>query len=131
MKIIKLYYCGCFCCLLLNVFILLEIFQIQLFFILYYYFPSVCDHKSVDHIFQKVWESSVRDSDKLCLRYTSRDGEEGYPGDLTCDIIYQLNEENELMMDYTATTTKPTPVNLSNHSYFNLAGHVSPNFCLV
>src|SRR5262245_50634563 len=72
-----------------------------------------------------VWKGEVAKApggNAVKFRYRSPDGEEGYPGDLTCEVTYTLTELDELKIDYVANTDKPTPINLTNHSYFNLLG---------
>lgn len=72
---------------------------------------------------KKIWTVAPITTDStegLKLHYLSKDGEEGYPGDLNVDVTYTLNNQNEFKIDYEATTDKPTILNLTNHSYFNL-----------
>ncbi len=74
---------------------------------------------------KRIWQVDpfVTDSTEgLHLHYLSKDGEEGYPGNLDVKVTYTLNNDNELRIDYEATTDKPTVLNLTNHSYFNLRG---------
>ncbi|MDQ3767016.1 MAG: galactose mutarotase [Actinomycetota bacterium] len=73
----------------------------------------------------KVWDAQpVQDANSVGLKlsYTSRDGEQGFPGRLETEVRYSLTENNALRMHYLATTSEPTVVNLTNHSYFNLGG---------
>ena len=78
--------------------------------------------KGFDKVMWKGQESNSKDGPMLTLTYLSKDGEEGYPGNLSVTVIYTLTNSNELKIEYTATTDKTTVVNLTNHSYFNLAG---------
>jgi aldose 1-epimerase len=74
---------------------------------------------------KKVWDAEKIEGDEyvgLKLFYISPDGEEGYPGNLSVTVTYTLTEENELRIDYHATTDKKTILNLTNHAYFNLKG---------
>jgi aldose 1-epimerase len=75
------------------------------------------------HGFDKqLWMVNASDTSRLELSYLSRDGEEGFPGNLAVTVTYSLSDDNALSIDYAATTDRPTIVNLTNHSYFNLAG---------
>src|SRR6185436_20416026 len=71
--------------------------------------------------FDKVFWEAEEIAEGLRLTYRSWDGEEGYPGNLTATVIYSLTEANELRIEYFAATDTDTIVNLTNHSYFNLA----------
>jgi aldose 1-epimerase len=79
-------------------------------------------NKGFDKVVWKAKELSGRQGPSLVLSYVSKDGEEGYPGKLTVTVIYTLTHNNELKIAYSATTDKLTVVNLTHHSYFNLAG---------
>ncbi len=83
-------------------------------------------HGGKDGFDKKIWEvtqAEVKDgAAAIELKYASADGEEGFPGKLQCKVTYTLTAANELKIDYHATTDKTTVVNLTNHSYFNLAG---------
>jgi aldose 1-epimerase len=72
--------------------------------------------------FDKVKWTAAIDGDSLRLTYRSVDGEQGYPGNLDATVVYTLNDDNELVVHFHALTDRPTPVNLTQHSYFNLAG---------
>ena len=85
-------------------------------------------HGGKEHFMRKLWKADTVRSDNsvgVKLTYTSLDGEEGYPGTLTTAVTYSLNDDNELKIEYEASTDKPTVLNLTNHAYWNLAG--SPN----
>jgi aldose 1-epimerase len=73
-----------------------------------------------------IWQTETfENADELGLKFThvSKDGDEGYPGNLNCTVIYTFTNNNEFKIDYTATTDKTTICNLTHHSYFNLSGH--------
>jgi len=73
-----------------------------------------------------VWDAEVLEDDNAVrMIYVSADGEEGYPGEVKTVMTYTLTDADELKIDYAAETTKATPFNITNHSYFNLAGHDS------
>ncbi len=78
--------------------------------------------KGFDKVVWKAEETTANGQPALKMTRTSPDGEEGYPGNLTVSVTYSLTPKNGLRIDYSATTDKPTVLNLTNHSYFNLAG---------
>ncbi|MDF9831379.1 aldose epimerase family protein [Parabacteroides sp. PF5-6] len=73
-----------------------------------------------------VWDMEQIDEQTVVLTYTSADGEEGFPGTLKTTLRYFLSDDNEVCLQYEATTDKPTVLNLTNHSYFNLSGAGDP-----
>jgi len=83
--------------------------------------------KGFDKVLWKGEPTQSASGSGVKLSYLSRDGEEGYPGNLSVAVTYRLTETNELTVEYIANSDKETPVNLTNHSYFNLCGAESGN----
>ena len=83
--------------------------------------------KGFDKVMWEATPSTSADGASLKLTYVSKDMEEGYPGNLHVTVIYTLTNDNELKIDYEATTDKKTVLNLTNHSYFNLSGNTKRN----
>jgi aldose 1-epimerase len=80
-------------------------------------------HGGIKGFDQAVWQGTpLKSKTGVAFSYLSKDGEEGFPGNLKVKVTYSLTEANELVINYEATTDKPTVLNLSQHSYFNLAG---------
>jgi aldose 1-epimerase len=82
-------------------------------------------HGGVRGLNRVVWKAEPLAGQKepaVRFHYASPDGDQGYPGNLALSVTYRLTGQNELKIDYNATTDRPTPVNLTHHSYFNLAG---------
>lgn len=79
-------------------------------------------HGGVKGFNEQVWDAVQRDHQTLVLRYTSIDGEEGFPGNMQVEVTYRLTDDNSVDITYQATTDKATVVNLTNHAFFNLSG---------
>ncbi len=87
-------------------------------------------HGGVNAWNRALWDAELfetGDRAGIVFRYTSPDGEEGYPGTVHAEVTYTLGDGNDLVVDYRASTDKATVVNLTQHSYFNLAGHMAPD----
>jgi len=80
--------------------------------------------KGFDKVLWNAEEHQVDDGPALKLTYLSQDGEEGYPGNLSVEVVYTMTDQDELRIEYRATTDKATVVNLTNHSFFDLTGSV-------
>ncbi|MDR0698983.1 MAG: galactose mutarotase [Tannerella sp.] len=83
-----------------------------------------CLHGGPEGFHTRIWDAEQIDQQTLKLTYLSKDGEAGFPGNLNVTVIYKLTDENAIDILYEATTDKPTVVNLTNHSYFNLSGNL-------
>ena len=79
-------------------------------------------HGGAEGFRYKVWDSKQLDEQNVELSYFSKDGEEGFPGNLTLKVLFTVTNENELKLTYHATTDMPTVLNVTNHAFFNLAG---------
>ncbi len=73
----------------------------------------------------QVWDVVSADETTIVLHYLSKDGEMGYPGNLDVEVKYEMGKKNDVIISYQATTDKATPVNLTNHAFFNLAGEAN------
>ncbi len=79
-------------------------------------YPGFADH---------IWTMTAQSDSTLTLQYVSEDGENGFPGKLTVTLTYTVSSRNGLEVNYEATTTKPTVINLTNHSFFNIGGQLN------
>jgi aldose 1-epimerase len=83
-----------------------------------------CLHGGPEGFHTRIWDAEQIDRQTLKLTYLSKDGEAGFPGNLNVTVTYKLTDEKTIDILYEATTDKPTVVNLTNHSYFNLSGNL-------
>ncbi len=87
-------------------------------------------HGGLDGFDKRRWNSVEQSTQKVVFTLHSLDGDQGYPGNLEVKVTYTLTDDNELVIAYEANTDKTSPVNLTNHAYFNLAGEESNAKCL-
>ena len=73
----------------------------------------------------RVWKVIIKEKSRIVMQYTSPDGENGFPGDLTVTLTYTLTDQNALDVDFKASTNKLTVLNLTNHSFFNISGDLN------
>ncbi|WP_022941632.1 galactose-1-epimerase [Psychromonas hadalis] len=88
-------------------------------------------HGGVEGFDKRRWQVAEQLNDKITFSLTSRDGDQGFPGNLVVTVSYQFNEDNEVSIEYRAKTDKTCPVNLTNHAYFNLMGADAGGDCLT
>ncbi len=81
-----------------------------------------CSHGGSPNFGERYWQILSHNDTTATLRYISPDGENGFPGELTLDVTYTLTQKQDLRIDYKATTTKPTVLNIANHNFFNMTG---------
>jgi aldose 1-epimerase len=82
-------------------------------------------HGGFEGLHKQVWQADIDAKKTLRLNYISQEGESGYPGEVRIEVTYTLTDENELAISYRAWTNRLTPLNLTNHTYFNLGGEGS------
>ncbi|EPL6453549.1 galactose-1-epimerase [Providencia rettgeri] len=83
---------------------------------------SHCLHGGKDNFSYRIWGVSQQNARQVTFSLVSPDGDQGFPGELKVEVIYELTEENQVVIRYQHQTTQACPVNLTNHTYFNLAG---------
>ena len=83
-----------------------------------------CAHGGDNNFAQKMWNTEKVGKQSITFSYLSPDGENGFPGNLKVFVTYKLTDDNELDIEYKATTDKPTVVNLTHHSFFNISGNM-------
>jgi aldose 1-epimerase len=89
-----------------------------------------CLHGGEGGFHTRRWSVNVKSAQSVCFSLVSPDKDQGFPGCLNVSVTYTLRDDHQVVIDYTAVTDKPTPVNLTNHAYFNLLGADSGESCL-